>query len=204
MSNSLHSLLRRREGIASVSFSELLFDLICVFAVTQISHYLLHHLTWLGFVQSTIIWFAVWLAWQHTTWMTNWFDPNIRGVRIILFVLMIIGLILSAAIPEAFGERGMIFALCYVVIQIGRSVSILFMLGRKHHLTLNYTRILGWSIITSIFWIAGALQEDYMRVILWGIAVMCDLYGTYARVLPACCRTFRFKQGLDNRRTSPH
>lgn len=73
------SLLRSRgNGIASVSFSELLFDLIYVFAVTQISHYLLHHLTWLGFLQSAVIWFAMWMAWQHTTWMTNWFDPNTR------------------------------------------------------------------------------------------------------------------------------
>lgn len=112
------SLLRSRgNGIASVSFSELLFDLIYVFAVTQISHYLLHHLTWLGFLQSAVIWFAMWMAWQHTTWMTNWFDPNTRKIRIFLFILMLIGLIIAAAIPDAFGDRGLIFALCYVATQ---------------------------------------------------------------------------------------
>lgn len=178
------SLLRRRgEGIASVSFSELLFDLIYVFAVTQISHYLLHHLNWLGFLQSTIIWFAIWLAWQHTTWMTNWFNPNRRSIRIILFVLMIIGLVVAAAIPEAFGDRGLVFALCYVVTQVGRSSSILFMLGKKHHLTKNYTRILGWFIISAIFWITGAFEEGYMRLILWAIAVFLDyvspMFGFY-------------------------
>lgn len=173
-SPSTYSLLRKREGIASVSFSELLFDLIYVFAVTQISHYLLHHLNWSGFLQSTVIWFAVWLAWQHTTWMTNWFNPNIRSIRILLFILMLIGLFMAAAIPEAFDKSGLIFAACYVVSQIGRSVSILIMLGKKNHLTKNYMRILGWFAISAVFWIIGAFEEDYLRLIFWTIGVLCD------------------------------
>lgn len=68
----------------------------------------------------------MWMAWQHTTWMTNWFDPNTRKIRIFLFILMLIGLIIAAAIPDAFGDRGLIFALCYIVTQIGRSGIILF------------------------------------------------------------------------------
>lgn len=187
MSQSLHPLLRQRGGIASVSFSELLFDLIYVFAVTQISHYLLHHLNWLGFLQSMIIWFAVWLAWQHTTWMTNWFDPNIRSIRILLFILMLIGLIVAAAIPEAFGERGLVFALCYIVTQVGRSASILFMLGKKHHLTKNYTRILGWFIISAVFWLAGAFEDGYLKLGLWTIAALLDyvapMHGFYLPVI---------------------
>ena len=182
------SLLRSRgNGIASVSFSELLFDLIYVFAVTQISHYLLYHLTWLGFLQSAVIWFAMWMAWQHTTWMTNWFDPNTRKIRIFLFILMLIGLIIAAAIPDAFGDKGLIFALCYVVTQIGRSAIILFMLGKKHHLTKNYTRILIWFFISAVFWIVGALEEDFIRLILWTIAVLSDyiapMHGFYLPIL---------------------
>lgn len=178
------TLLRRRgEGIATVSFTELLFDLIYVFAVTQISHYLLHNLNWLGFVQSTVLWFSVWLGWQHTTWMTNWFNPNVRSIRVILFALMIIGLIMAAALPQAFADRGIIYALCYVVMQVGRSVSILLMLGKGHHLTPNYRRILGWFIISAIFWIWGAFEEDYVRLLLWAIAVLCDytspMFGFY-------------------------
>ena len=70
------NLLRMRDGQgASVSFSELLFDLIYVFAVTQLSHYLLHHLTLTGALETLLLWFAVWLAWQYTAWVTNWFNP---------------------------------------------------------------------------------------------------------------------------------
>lgn len=184
MAQSSSSLLRNRgDGIASVSFSELLFDLIYVFAVTQISHYLLHHLDWLGFVQSTILWFAVWLGWQHTTWVTNWFNPNIRTIRILLFVLMLIGLVLAASIPDAFGDRGLIFAMSYIAIQVGRTASILFMLGSKHHLTPNFKRILGWFLISAVFWIVGASQAGYVRMVIWAFAVICDyispMFGFY-------------------------
>lgn len=184
MSRSNNSLLRsRNEDTAKVSFSELLFDLIYVFAVTQISHSLLHNLTWLGFVQSTIIWFAVWLGWQHTTWVTNWFNPNTRVVRILLFVLMLIGLLMAASIPKAFEDRGLIFVLCYIVIQVGRTVTILIMLGRKHHLTNNFKRILGWFIISAIFWLIGVFEEGYTRIAFWAIAVIVDytspMFGFY-------------------------
>lgn len=184
MSLTPQSLLRRRnEGIATVSFSELLFDLIYVFSVTQISHYLLYHLNLVGFIQSTIIWFAVWMGWQHTTWVTNWFNPNIRTIRILLFTLMVIGLFMAAAIPDAFGERAWLFVVCYITIQVGRTLSILFILGRHHHLSLNFKRILGWFLISSVFWIIGIFAEGYARIIIWAFAVLCDytspMFGFY-------------------------
>ena len=80
---SPHPLLRKRETeTATVSYSELLFDLIYVFSVTQLSHYLLHNLTWEGLLKETILWFAVWMLWQHTIWVTNWFNPDTRPIRI--------------------------------------------------------------------------------------------------------------------------
>lgn len=175
MSYPSHKLLRQRnEEKASVSFSELLFDLVYVFAVTQLSHYLLHHLDWTGFIQETILWFAVWLAWQHTTWVTNWFNPETRMIRVLLFVLMIAGLIMAAAIPEAYTYRGGIFAFCYVVIQLGRTLYIVFLLDKEHHLSPNFRRILGWFCISAVFWIAGAFTEGSWRIVLWLVGVVCD------------------------------
>lgn len=175
MAASSSKLLRKRDNkIASVSFSELLFDLIYVFAVTQLSHYLLHHLNWVGLIQQMILWFAVWLAWQHTTWVTNWFNPKTKFIRILLFCIMLIGLIMAAAIPEAFADRGLIFALSYVVIQLGRTTVIIFILGNKHHLSANFKRILGWFSISSVFWIMGACLGGYTRMMLWATAVLCD------------------------------
>lgn len=181
---SSNSLLRnRKEERASVSYSELLFDLIYVFAVTQLSHYLLHHLSGVGFVQEIVLWFGVWLAWQHTTWVTNWFNPELRSIRVLLFVLMVLGLVMAAAIPEAYERRGMVFAFCYVAIQLGRTVCILFLLDKQHHLSPNFKRIFGWFCISAVFWVIGAFQEGNMRILFWAIGVVCDytspMFGFY-------------------------
>ena len=75
-----------------VTNAELFFDLVFVFAVTQLSHALLHHFTPLGQVQVTLLFLAVWWVWVFTTWVTNWLDPDVTPVRIMLFLMMLGGL----------------------------------------------------------------------------------------------------------------
>ena len=171
---SPHPLLRKRETeTATVSYSELLFDLIYVFSVTQLSHYLLHNLTWEGLLKETILWFAVWMLWQHTIWVTNWFNPDTRSIRILLFISMLVGLVMAAAIPYAFTYRGLIFAVCYVLIQAGRTLYIIGVLG-DHHLAANFKRIMGWFCISAVFWITGAILQGEWQILLWIIAAICD------------------------------
>lgn len=181
---STHRLLRKRTGHeATVSFSELLFDLIYVFAVTQLSHYLLHHFSFHGLLQMTVVWFGVWLVWQHTTWVTNWFNPDTRAIRLMLFIIMVIGLFMTASIPGAFEDKGLLFAVCYVTMQVGRTITVIFLLGNNHSLSANFKRILGWMCISGVFWITGAMHGGDVRLLLWAIAVLADytspMFGFY-------------------------
>jgi low temperature requirement protein LtrA len=170
-----HPLLRRRDGHhARVTFEELFFDLVYVFAVTQLSHELLHNLTLTGVVETLILWFAVWLGWQYTCWVTNWFDPEAPRIRGLIFAVMLAGLIMASAIPGAFGERALIFAIAYVAIQVGRTAYIVWELGPDHPLSANYRRMLGWVSISAVFWIAGAFASHETRMGLWAIAVACE------------------------------
>src|SRR5258705_8854484 len=82
-----------------VTFVELFFDLVFVFAVTQLSHSLLEHLTVMGAVQTALLLMAVWWVWIYTSWATNWLDPERTSVRLMLFALMLAGLVLSTSIP---------------------------------------------------------------------------------------------------------
>src|ERR1700712_3947189 len=109
--------LRDRRGHTKVTNEELFFDLIYAFAVTQLSHRLLENLSWAGALQTLVLWFAVWLGWQYTAWVTNWFNPENRGMRFMLFGVMLLGLLMSSAIPDAFGAKGLWFAACYAGIQ---------------------------------------------------------------------------------------
>src|SRR6202044_1620706 len=90
-----------------VTYAELFFDLVFVFAVTQISHTLLGRFTPLGAVQTTLLFLAVWWVWVYTSWVTNWLNPELTPVRVLLFLLMLGGLVLSTSIPRAFESRGM-------------------------------------------------------------------------------------------------
>jgi len=84
-----------------VTYFELFFDLVYVFAVTQLSHGLLEHLSLIGALQTFLLLLAVWWAWVYTTWATNWIDPDSWPVRLMLIGLMGAGLIMAAALPEA-------------------------------------------------------------------------------------------------------
>jgi low temperature requirement protein LtrA len=167
--------LRRRDGEGGrVSNAELFFDLVYAFAVTQVSHTLLHNLTPVGALQSLVLWFAVWLGWQYTSWMTNWFDPDGLRVRAVLFGIMVVALVMSAALPQAFGAGGWVFAGCYATIQIGRGLCVLLLLGDDHALRPNYQRIFGWACISASFWLVGSLLPPAPRLAFWIIAVGCE------------------------------
>ena len=171
--------LRHRDGHhARVTFEELFFDLIYVFAVTQISHQLLHHLTFTGVIESLILWLAVWLGWQYTCWVTNWFDPETPRIRGLLFATMLLALCMAASLPEAFGDRALLFAGSYAAMQVGRTAYIVCQLPAGHPLAANYRRMLGWLVIAAVFWIAGAMAEGReLRALLWLAAVLCE-YGS--------------------------
>jgi low temperature requirement protein LtrA len=155
-----------------VTYAELFFDLVFVFAVTQISHTLLGRFTPLGMLQTTLLLLAVWWVWVYTSWITNWLNPELTPVRVLLFLLMLGGLVLSTSIPKAFESRGMWFAAAYAGMQVGRTLFLLASttpaqtLARK-----NAVRILAWLSVSAIFWIAGGLAEGHQRLALWAVAL---------------------------------
>src|SRR5918997_910880 len=105
---------------------ELFYDLVFVFAITQVSHLLLEHLTWAGVGQSLLVLLVVWWSWNYTTWVTNELDTDSVSVRLLLISLMLLSLLMSVAIPEAFGDRALLFAGSYVAIQVGRHIFLTF------------------------------------------------------------------------------
>ncbi|HEY1997385.1 low temperature requirement protein A [Paraburkholderia sp.] len=167
--------LRERDGReARVTYVELFFDLIYAFAVTQLSHRLVHDLSAFGALETLVLWFAVWLGWQYTCWVTNWFDPDRIPIRLLLFAVMLTGMVMAASLPLAYGERGLVFAISYVTIQVGRSLAVLGFLGRDHALTANFRRICGWLMISGLAWLAGGLLDGMPRFACWSVAVLCE------------------------------
>ena len=156
---------------------ELFYDLVFVFAITQISHLLLEHLSWDGVGQSLVTLLAVWWSWNYTTWVTNELDPESIVVRLLLIGIMLASLVMAIAIPEAFGDRALLFAGAYVAIQVGRHLFLTFAAADRG--TLERERagaILTWFVAAGALWIAGGLADGTARTLLWIAALALD-YG---------------------------
>jgi low temperature requirement protein LtrA len=176
--HSRRKLLRERsdDGHARVTFVELFFDLVFVFAVTQLSHLLLNHLTPLGAIETLLLLLAVWWVWIYTSWVANWLDPETTPVRLLLFALMLGGLVMAGAIPQAFEARGLAFALVYVAIQVGRSLYMLWALsGHSPGNFRNFQRITAWLSLSGVLWIAGGLMAGEARLGLWTLAILIEV-----------------------------
>jgi low temperature requirement protein LtrA len=172
-----HSVLRPRRGRedSRVTFVELFFDLVFVFAVTQLSHLLLAHLSLLGALQTTLLLMAVWWVWIFTSWVTNWLDPDRPPVRVMLFVLMLAGLVVSTSLPLAFETDGLLFAAAYAFMQVGRSLFMLWALRAQNPANRrNFQRITVWLALAGATWITGGFVEPGARLGVWALALFIE------------------------------
>ena len=170
------SLLRERSGDQRVTSIELFFDLVYVFAVTQLSHHLLGNPTVEGALETALLLVLVWLAWVYTTWVTNWLDPERIVVRLMLVALMLVSLVMSAALPAAFTTRGLAVGGAYATMQVGRSAFVVVALSGQR-LQRNFERILAWCLLSGALAVAGGIAHGHTRELLWLLAAGVDLLG---------------------------
>ena len=165
-----------------VTYAELFFDLVFVFAVTQISHTLLGRFTPLGALQTTLLFLGVWWVWVYTAWVTNWLNPELTPVRLLLFLLMLGGLVLSTSIPRAFESRGIWFASAYAAMQVGRTIFLLVAAPRSQpSVRMNAIRILVWLSASAVFWVVGGFAEGQSRLFLWAVALAIEYLSPATR-----------------------
>jgi low temperature requirement protein LtrA len=176
MTHALRASLRRDAGGEQRATTlELFYDLVFVFAVTQVSHLLLDHLNWEGVGQSALVLLVVWWSWNYTTWVTNELDPRSIVVRLLLIALMLASLLMAIAIPEAFGDKALLFAGSYVAIQVGRHLFLTFVAADPGTIERRRAgRILIWFLAAGALWIGGGLADGSTRTVLWLAALALD------------------------------
>src|SRR5918998_117872 len=155
---------RRTDGEAQRATTlELFYDLVFVFAITQVSHLLLEHLTLAGVGQSLLVLLVVWWSWNYTTWVTNELDTDSVSVRLLLISLMLLSLLMSVAI------------------QVGRHIFLTFFASGPGTVERERAgRILIWFVAAGVLWIAGALVEGPAQVALWILALGLDYLAPLA------------------------
>lgn len=160
----------RRSEVGPV---ELFFDLVYVFAIVQLSHLLIEHLSWAGAAQTVVVFAAVWWGWNYTAWAMNWLDPSRTAVQLFSGVLMLAALGMAIAIPGAFGDGAWLFVGGYLFMGVLRPV-FMMIAHRGQQLASNYRMLMLWTLFAGVFWVIGAALPAEWRLLAWLVAVLID------------------------------
>src|SRR5215475_9294433 len=164
--------VRRGPALQRSTLIELFFDLVFVFALSQVSDKLARSLTPIGFLQVLLLLLAVWWVWSVTTWATDLYTQR-AGLNLLIIVVMFGVLLMASSLPGAFGPRGLAFAASYVLAHLVRTSTLLYAV-RKHPIRRRPIRVLFWILMSSPLWIAGAYLPATPRIALWAAALVMD------------------------------
>ncbi len=162
---------------AKVRFLELFFDLVFVLAFTQCTALIVHHLTWVGIVQGLFVLAMLWWAWGGFAWLTSVVDPEEGAVRFVMFGTMAALLVVALTVPEAFGERGLAFAVAYGSVRAAHIA--LFAIASRDDPNLRHSvATLAVSTAIGVGLLAAASSLDGgAQLAVWGIAIFIDFGG---------------------------
>ena len=157
---------------------ELLWDLVFVFAVTQVTALLAHDLTWSGFGKAMLVLALMWWAWSAFVWAANAQDPNSATLRASLFVAMILIFIAGLAVPHAFSDDATLFALTYAGV---RFLHLALYADASRRGNASWAAIAGFAatvVAGMALLIVGSLVDDLtLRASLWTAAAAIDYAG---------------------------
>lgn len=174
-----------------VSSAELFFDLVFVFAVTEVSAVLESDHSWAGLLRALVVFVPVYWMWVGTSVQTNLRDISRPGLRVTIFAVALAAVFMALALPEAYGDQGLLFACAYWAGRLVLGSSLLRRSGRGAAGWLNpYTISI---FLTGPLLIAGALLPSGTREALWALAAILDL--STPTILRARMRGMRFDAG---------
>lgn len=166
----------RADAHQAVTFVELFFDLVFVFAITQITAYTAHHLTLDGVARAILLFWLIWWAWTQFTWTLNPADADHRSVRLLTLVATAVALAMAIAVPGALGADGIWFAVPYVVVRvIGLGIQIRVEAENASSDHGGVVRWVGLSAIGLILVLVGGIASPELRPWIWSVAIIADV-----------------------------
>ncbi|MEH0823645.1 MULTISPECIES: low temperature requirement protein A [unclassified Micromonospora] len=175
------ALLRGAISSPRATFLELFFDLVFVFALTRVSRRLIDDVSAnppdvvRQAAQTVLLFLALWLVWSLTAWVTSRYEPEQSVIQFVVVASMFASMVMAVALPRAFAERALLFAVGYVAIQVGRPLLLTLVLG-GHPRRAVTGRIMLWSAVGAVPWLLGALLPPAQEV-LWTLALAWDYAG---------------------------
>jgi low temperature requirement protein LtrA len=160
----------------AVTFVELFFDLVFVFAVTQITALTAHDLTPGGVLRSIVLGWLIWWAWTQFTWTLNPADTTHPAVRVVTLAATGVALVMAASVTRAFADDALWFAVPYVLVRVlglGLQVGV-----DRERADASHTVVIVWTALSTIglvLVLAGAVADPSLRSWFWLLAIVADL-----------------------------
>jgi low temperature requirement protein LtrA len=153
---------------------ELFFDLVFVFAFTQVATLLSDEPTFAGIGRGVVVLGALWWAWTAYAWLMNTVDPEEGVVGAALLVALIAMFVAALVVPGVFDDDGVLFGVCFLVV-IAMHIALYALAGRGNPDLLGAVlRLAPWTLLgASLILVAGF--TDGARIWLW-LAALAVIY----------------------------
>jgi low temperature requirement protein LtrA len=178
----LHEVEPEDEGEAEaehpVTTLELFFDLVFVFAITQVTGFLSDDPTWAGVGRGMLILAALWWAWGAYAWLTNEIDPDEGSARLAMFAAMAAMFVAALAVPHAFDSDAVLFGLSYFAVRV---LHIVLFAEATPHVDVRQAafRLARTAIPGPALLIAAGFADGWAEIALWLLALAIDFSGPY-------------------------
>ena len=158
---------------------ELFFDLVFVFAITQVTGLVSDDPTWSGLAKGLVVLGVLWWAWAAYAWLTNTIDPDEGIVRLAMLGAMAAMLIASLAVPEVFDDDALLFACAYALVRVAHLVLYAVAArGDRDFLEAVAKLAVGSAVGVGLLFVAAGMDGPAQTTV-WAIALVGDLLGAF-------------------------
>jgi low temperature requirement protein LtrA len=164
---------------ARVSTLELFFDLVFVFAITQVTGVVSHEPTAAGLGRGVLLFAVLWWGWGAYAWLTNTVDTNASGPRAVLLAAMAGTLVIALAVPTAWGDGGVAFGLGQLVV-MSLHAALFSLAGDNPEATRRgVLRLAPTNLGSAVLLIVAGLTDGTAQTALWVVAIVVCYSGAY-------------------------
>jgi low temperature requirement protein LtrA len=176
-----------RQGLdqARVTPLELFFDLVFVFALTQVTAFMADNLTWQGLLRGALVTMLLWWAWTGYAWLANVASAEERPIKLAILAGMAAMFVLALCIPEAFDDLPgglpgpVVLAACYLIFRLMHYVMFLILSREDPGLRSQVYRFAPSVVISSLVLLVAAQFDGWLQTSLWVLALVADYVGTF-------------------------
>ena len=160
-----------------VTALELFFDLVFVFAITQVTSLLTHDPTWGGVLRGTLVLAAIWWAWTGYAWLTSTLNVDEGGVRLVMLAAMGTMLGVALAVPGAFGDDAALFGFAFLVVRVLHLVLYANVARSDPDLLAALLRVVPTELLGAVLLVVAAFVGGDARITIWMLALAIDYVG---------------------------